>query len=104
MIDLSKFLSIPPCPHMSLLLFPFRPSILSNNNVTVRRFYKLFHSIPNEAVYAPQITQKYLNIKVFKKKDTTAEGGIEGVQEVKSPAPPRCPNFIKVMWPYVVAV
>ena len=68
MIDLSKFLSIPPCPHMSLLLFPFRPSILSNNNITGRRFYKLFYSIPNEAVYAPQITQKYLNIEVFKKK------------------------------------
>ena len=64
MTNLSKSLSIPPCTHMSLLLFPFHPSIVSNNNVTVRRFYKLFYSIPN----APQITQKYLNIEVFNKK------------------------------------
>ena len=35
---------------------------------------------------------------------STADGGIEGEQVVKSLAPPRCPNFIKVMWPYVVAV
>ena len=36
--------------------------------------------------------------------ESTADGGIEGVQEVKSPAPPQCPNFTEVMWPYVVAV
>ena len=51
---LSKFLSIPPCPHISLLL-------------TVCKFYKLFYSIQNEAVHAPQISKKELNISLKKK-------------------------------------
>ena len=42
--------------------------------------------------------------KLWEKYTCTADEVIEGVQEVKSLAPPRCPNFIKVMWPYVVAV